>query len=149
VFLHQKGQKGTIKIVSACTQYVGKHYGHIKNSNIPIICDICDPPKDTERKRRAVWKYNFPEHMLAAHPRYKVPGWPQKKGTHTAQSNDGGEIGLLAKFAAALDFAPYEEVSFGVSESTTWSSLVSVGSKHALDNAPADLAEPAVKYART
>lgn len=115
VFLHQKGKSGTIKIVSSCPEYYEKAYGHAKQANIPVICLLCDLPKDAEQKHPAIWKYNLQQHVLELHPSYGVPRWPAWDNMHRAQGAEGGKLLVPTNLAVLLNFGQHKEETCSVS----------------------------------
>jgi hypothetical protein len=96
---------------------------------VPVVCTLRDTPKDAERKRLVVWKYNFRQHIFDLHPSYAAPGWPAKDDVHEARDIEGGELFVPNNLAILLDFGEHEESVCGVSRSTPWSSIASQASK--------------------
>jgi hypothetical protein len=123
------------KIVSLCTSFVEPWSVKTANAssdaqpttNLPIVCLLCDPPHDRDRKRVAIFKYNFPHHLSTVHRDYAVPGWPARinpdaSERHPSQRARRG-LPVLDELVDALAYGEGEEDRMNIARSTPWTEL--------------------------
>jgi hypothetical protein len=134
VFRKEVGRQS--KIVGLCPLFVEPWSVRIANTssdaqpttNTAIVCLICNPPYDRDRKRVAIPKYNFPHHLATVHKGYyAIPGWPAHhskdgKERHPARPTRRG-LHIGDELAAALAFGEGEEARLQVALSLTWTQL--------------------------
>jgi hypothetical protein len=139
--VYLKVQDKKTKIISSCTHFydvysyktASKSSGTKPCTNVPVICPVCDPAPDGERKRQAIWKYNLEDHFRASHPDFATPGWPARyiSPSHSARLASTGCKTVHPFIAQDLDFDTEEESRLDVSVSHKWSYLGSLNNSTA------------------
>jgi hypothetical protein len=125
-------QTGKVKkITSACPDAHDSYTYPTENkstgpnpcTNVPIICPLCDPPMDSQRRRAAIFKYNFEAHVRLAHPTFATPGWPAAAGVHSASPGHPGlalSSEVPSQLISHLELGDGEEKRLGMAISTPW-----------------------------